>query len=193
MLRLFWRLARALRTYLLHLLALPRAAALALGDRRHLARAMLVVLPIALVTGLVLPNIILVVTPSIGAFAIRPAPGPIAKGDLVMFTLSHPVAGPTPVSVTKYALCLPGERLTMVETPSRGVTHAWDGHYYCNDVLLGVSVPQAMNGHTLTHFRWHGPIPAGLVYVGSHHPRGFDSRYFGFVPISRLTRMERLL
>jgi type IV secretory pathway protease TraF len=32
-----------------------------------------------------------------------------------------------------------------------------------------------------------------MVYVGSTHPRGFDSRYFGLLPISSLTRMERLL
>jgi type IV secretory pathway protease TraF len=36
-------------------------------------------------------------------------------------------------------------------------------------------------------------IPRGMVYVGSHHPSGFDSRYYGPVPISRLRRMEKLL
>jgi type IV secretory pathway protease TraF len=29
--------------------------------------------------------------------------------------------------------------------------------------------------------------------VGSDHPEGFDSRYFGPVRIERLTRMERVL
>jgi len=193
MLRLFWRLAKALRAAVLRLLALPREAAAVLADRAYLLRAMLIILPVALVAAFVVPNIILVVTPSIGAWAIRPAPGPIDKGDLVMFPLSHPVAGPRPVSVTKYALCLPGDRLTMVETPSRDAPHEGTGHYYCNDVLLGVSLSRAMNGIKLEHFRWHGRIPPGRIYVGSHHPRGFDSRYFGLVPVARLTRMERLL
>ena len=194
MLRLFWRLADTLRVVFLTLLSLPSEAASALAaDRRHLGKAMLLVLPIALFAAVALPQLTLVVTPSIGALVIRASPGPIVKGDLVMFTLSHPVAGPKPVSVTKYVLCLPGERLTMIETPSREEPREWDGHYYCNDALLGISLTHSVNGMKLRHFRWNGIIPAGLAYVGSHHVRGFDSRYFGLVPIKRLTRMERLL
>lgn len=41
--------------------------------------------------------------------------------------------------------------------------------------------------------KWSGIVPAGMIYVGSHHERGFDSRYIGLLPISRLTRMERIL
>jgi len=159
----------------------------------RLLRAMLVVLPIALIAALVAPRVTLVMTPSIEAFAVRKSPGPIARGDYVMFTLHHPIAGPKPVSVTKHALCMPGDRLTMFETPSPLVPHSRDGHYFCNDVLLGVSLPHAHNGMKLDHMRWSGIIPAGMVYVGSTHPRGFDSRYFGLLPISSLTRMERLL
>jgi type IV secretory pathway protease TraF len=194
MLRLAWRLAKALRAVVRALVTLPREAATALNaDRRHLGRAMLLILPAALFIAVALPQVTLVVTPSIGAWIVRRAPGPITKGDLVMFTLSHPVAGPKPVSVTKYALCLPGERLTMIETPSRVAPREWDGHFYCNDELLGVSLTHATNGLKLQHFRWNGVIPAGHIYVGSHHVRGFDSRYFGLMPIDRLTRMARLL
>jgi len=201
MLRLFWALARAIASLWPRLRRLPRKAAMALGapgpdqparpDR--LLRAMLVVLPIALIAALVAPRVTLVMTPSIEAFAVRKSPGPIARGDYVMFTLHHPIAGPKPVSVTKHALCMPGDRLTMFETPSPLVPHSRDGHYFCNDVLLGVSLPHAHNGMKLDHMRWSGIIPAGMVYVGSTHPRGFDSRYFGLLPISSLTRMERLL
>jgi conjugal transfer pilin signal peptidase TrbI len=194
MLRLFWLLARALRAFSRELLSLPREAAKALAaDRGHLTKAMLVVLPVALLAAVLLPRLTLVVTPSIGAWVIYEAPGPIAKGDLVKFILHHPVAGPSPVSVTKYVLCLPGEQLTLIETPSRRDRREWIGHHYCNGALLGISLTQAMNGLKLKHFRWTGTIPAGLVYVGSHHARGFDSRYFGLVPIGSLTRMERLL
>jgi len=201
MLRLFWALAKAIAAFWPRLCRLPRKAAMALGapgpdqparpDR--LLRVMLVVLPVALIAALVVPQVTLVMTPSIEAFAVRKSPGPIARGDYVMFTLHHPIAGPNPVSVTKHALCMPGDRLTMFETPSPLVPQSRDGHYFCNDMFLGVSLPRAHNGMKLDHMRWSGIIPAGMVYVGSTHPRGFDSRYFGLLPISSLTRMERLL
>ena len=201
MLRLFWLLARWTAGLWPRLRRLPRKAAVALGapgpdqparpDR--LWRAMLVVLPLALCAALVMPQVTLVMTPSIEAFAVRKSPGPILRGDYVMFTLHHPLAGPKPVSVTKHALCLPGDRLTMFETPSPLTQNGWDGHYYCNGQLLGVSLPQAHNGLKLDHMKWSGLIPAGMAYVGSTHPRGFDSRYFGLLPIANLTRMERIL
>lgn len=201
MLRLFWLLARWIADLWPRLRRLPRKAAMALGapgtdqparpDR--LWRAMLVVLPLALLAALVMPQVTLVMSPSIEAFAVRKSPGPIARGDYVMFTLHHPIAGPKPVSVTKHALCLPGDRLTMFESPSPLVSNSWDGHYYCNGRLLGVSLPQAHNGLKLTHMRWSGIIPAGMAYVGSTHSRGFDSRYFGLLPIASLVRMERIL
>lgn len=110
-----------------------------------------------------------------------------------MFELHHPIAGSNPVNVTKYALCLPGDRLVVDEIGRRAAAREGQGRYYCNGKLLGTSLPITSKGLRLTHFRWNGPVPAGLAYVGSRHPRGFDSRYFGFVAINRLTRMERLL
>ncbi|MHA6766103.1 S26 family signal peptidase [Edaphosphingomonas haloaromaticamans] len=201
MLRLFWALVRAIAGLWPRLRRLPRKAAIALGapgpDQparpERLLRAMLVVLPVATIASLVVPQVTLVMTPSIEAFAVRKSPGPIARGDYVMFTLHHPIAGPNPVSVTKHALCMAGDRLTMFETPSPLVPHSRDGHYYCNDEFLGVSLSHAHNGMKLDHMRWSGIIPIGMVYVGSTHPRGFDSRYFGLLPIARLTRMERIL
>lgn len=197
MLRLFWRVANGLRALFLRLCALPGEAARALVDQKagkgnSLRRALLIVLPIAFVAAWLLPEVTLVMSPSIEAFAVRPAPGPIARGDLVMFELHHPIAGPDPVNVTKYALCLPGDRLAVVETGQRSADREGQGRYYCNGKLLGISLPITSKGLKLAHFRWNGPVPAGLAYVGSRHPRGFDSRYFGFVAIERLTRMERL-
>lgn len=201
MLWLFWALARAIAGVWPRLRRLPREAAVALGapdadgstQPERLWRAMLVVLPLALFAALLMPQIVLVMTPSIEAFAVRKSPGPIRRGDYVMFTLRHPIAGPKPVSVTKHALCLPGDRLAMFETPSPLVPDGRDGHYYCNNVLLGVSLPRAHNGMKLDHMRWNGIIPAGMAYVGSTHAHGFDSRYFGLLPMTRLTRMERIL
>lgn len=159
----------------------------------RLLAAMAIILPLSLCAGWLLPQITLVMSPSIEAYAVRRSPGPISRGDYVMYMLLHPIAGPSPVSVTKHALCMPGDRLTMYETASREAPDRSDGHYFCNGKLLGVTLPFAHNGLKLEHMKWSGIIPLGMIYVGSRHPRGFDSRYIGLIPISRLTRMERIL
>ena len=196
--RRLWRLARALAR---RLRRIPREAAVALGAEglgqperpARLLKAILVVTPLALFGWWALPQVSLVMSPSIEALAVRPDPGPIAKGDYVMFRLSHALAGPEPVSVTKHALCMPGERLDMIEKPSTVSPAEWDGWYFCNDVLLNVSKPFARGGRPLPHLIWAGPIPPGFVFVGSAAPNGFDSRYFGPVPLAALTRMKRIL
>lgn len=201
MLRLFWALASALIGLWPRLRRLPGKAAVALGAAglgeparpARLWTALAIVLPVALLAAILLPGVSLVMTPSIDAFAVRQAPGTIARGDYVMFTLRHPIAGPKPVRITKHALCMPGDRLSRIEKPSIVSGHAWDSYYFCNGELLGVSLPYGIHGVKLDHMTWSGVIPEGLVYIGSHHPRGFDSRYFGLVPIASLTRMERLL
>lgn len=201
MLRLCWALARLAAGLIRWLAGLPRRAATALGapvDGKQARpgqfwRAMAVALPAALLAAWAVPRVNLVMSPSIDAWAVRAWPGPIRKGDLVRFTLSHRLAGPRPVSVTKYALCMPGERLTMTETPSAASAGSMDASYFCNGHLLGATLPFGADGQPLAHMRWSGTIPPGMAYVGSDHPRGFDSRYFGLVPISGLTRMARLL
>lgn len=184
------------------ILGLPRQAALALGEGikkddprpSRLWKALALVMPIALLVGLTLPRLTLVMSPSIDAWLLRRAPGPITKGDLVQFTLVHPLAGPKPVSVTKRALCLPGEMLKAVERPSRMGRGLTDGYYYCNGALLGVSRPFGRDGRKLEHLRWGDrPLPDDFIYVGSDHTQGFDSRYYGPIGIDRLTRMERIL
>jgi conjugal transfer pilin signal peptidase TrbI len=180
---------------------LPIKAAVALGSSglgqpvrpEQLWKAYCIVLPIGLLTFWAIPQVTLVMSPSIDATLVRDASGPIARGDLVSFLLSHPLAGPKPVMITKYALCFPGDRIAMVEKPSM-TPGTWDGWYYCNGRLLGVSKPVGHNGMKLDHWQpAYGIIPSGMVYVGSSHPSGFDSRYYGPVAIARLRRMEKLL
>ena len=180
---------------------LPLRAAVALGASglgqparpAQLFKAYGIVLPIGLFAWVTMPQITLVMTPSIGAWVVHRSPGPIHRGDLISFTLSDPVAGPKPVAITKYALCLPGDRISMVERHGIGGP-ALNGWYYCNGTLLGVSKPAARNGKALTHWQPESPrIPEGMIFVGSRHPDGYDSRYYGPVAIDRLTRMEKLL
>lgn len=198
MLRVAWAFAKCFWS---ELRFLPIRAAVALGSGglgqpprpEQLLKAYLIVLPIGLATWWTIPQFTLVMTPSIHAWAVRADPGPIHKGDLVSFMLSNPIAGPKPVPVTKYALCMPGERLDMIEKPSIG-GHTWDGWYFCNGKLLGVSKPSGRHGQRLDHYQPKGVlVQPGYAYVGSNHPDGFDSRYYGPVAIGRLTRMEKLL
>ncbi|WP_298673203.1 peptidase [uncultured Sphingomonas sp.] len=180
---------------------LPLRAAVALGSSGlgqpprpdQLWKAYGIVLPIGVLTLWAIPQVTIVMSPSIDAHLVRHASGPILRGDLVSFTLSHPLAGPKPVDVTKYALCFPGERISMIEKPSMS-PGKWDGWYFCEGRLLGVSKPFGHNGQPLEH--WHpanGRILPGTIYVGSSHASGFDSRYYGPVPIDRLSRMEKVL
>lgn len=182
--------------------ALPREAAAALGGRtgdqpanpRRFIASLAIVAPITCLTWTAIPAVTIVMSPSIDAWAVRKAPGPIRKGDLVMFDLSHPIAGPHAVSVTKRALCLPGERLREVERRSIHDGAVTGSLYYCGAHYLGASRPFGRKGQRLEHLRWGDhPLPPGYIYAGSDHPDGFDSRYFGPVRIERLTRMERVL
>ncbi|CUS43118.1 S26 family signal peptidase [Sphingomonas sp. TX0543] len=198
MLSLVWHLAKRAA---LEAKDLPLRAAVALGASglgqpprpAQLFKAYGIVLPIGLFAWWAMPQATLVMTPSIDAWVIHRAPGPIFRGDLVSFSLSHPIAGPRPVGVTKYALCMPGDRIAMVEKPSRAAG-GLDGYYYCNGHLLGVSKARTADGRTLSHWRPDTAlIKPGTIFVGSSHPDGFDSRYYGPVAIERLTRAEKLL
>jgi len=198
MLSLAWNAGKALWS---EAKLLPLKAAVALGSSglgqpprpEQLWKAYGIVLPVGLLTMWAISQFTLVMSPSIDAWIVREAPGAIRRGDFVSFTLSHPLAGPKPVQVTKEALCFPGDRIDWLEKPSM-TPHEWDGWYYCNGKLLGVSKPYGHNGQKLGHWRpMVGTIPAGMIYVGSSHASGFDSRYYGPVAIGRLRRMEKLL
>lgn len=184
------------------LAGLPRAAAMALGAPgpavparpARLWLAMGVVLPITAGTHCALSRVTLVMSPSIRAWVVHEAPGPIARGDLVSFLLVHPLAGPEAVRVTKYALCLPGDAIDWRETPSHEAGRLAEARYFCRGRLLGVTRPVGHDGKPLAH--WHPRytvIPPGMIYLGSAHPGGFDSRYYGPIAIARLTRMEKVL
>jgi type IV secretory pathway protease TraF len=197
-LKLAWKTARAAWP---EIKLLPLRAAVALGSSglgQPVRTAQLwKAYAIGLATYWAVPQLTWVMSPSIDAVAVRASPGPIRKGDFVMFMLSHPLAGPKSVNVTKRALCMPGERIAMIEKPSMmpgGPSGQYDGWYYCNEHLLNVSKAIGRDGQKLAHWQpAESTIPQGFVFVGSSHPSGFDSRYYGPVAIERLTRMEKVL
>lgn len=149
---------------------LPRRAAVALGapgpgqpaQPARLWKACAIIIPSGLVACWAMNLVTWVMSPSIDAWAVRAAPGPIAKGDLVMFTLSHPLAGPKPVNVTKFALCFPGERISMIEKPSTFEPDVFDGWYFCEGKLLGISKPFGRNGQGRNDRELHRGLGAYL-------------------------------
>ncbi|WP_342250360.1 peptidase [Sphingomonas sp. OTU376] len=200
MLRLCCALARLLRPALAWLACLPARAAVEIGGQvegmparpHRLGIVLLGVIPLCMVASWLLPKVTLVMSPSIDAWIVTPAAGPIQKGDLVQFILDHPVAGPKPVSVTKYVMCVAGDRLSLVE-PASANPGPRVGLFFCNGIFLGRTLSQSSDGKPLPHSTWRGVIPKGFAYVGSRHPRGFDSRYLGILSLERLHRMTRLL
>ena len=103
---------------------------------------------------------------------------PGAGPDWVRFTLAHPYLD-TPRSVIKQVVCRPGQ--TLVAGP-QGDT--------CDGRVIARPKVRTLDGRPLTPFVWAGPVPAGRVFVANPHPDSFDSRYFGFVDLSKVDALE---
>ena len=122
-------------------------------------------------------------TPSLPKGVYRLAPGAPEKGDLVSFCLEGQFAelaldrgylepGSCPSGLRpllKRLAGLPGDSVDPSAFPIRSV----DSH--------GRSMPPAL---------LPGVVPPGMALVLADHPGSFDSRYFGFVPLDSLQRVE---
>lgn len=78
-------------------------------------------------------------------------PGP---GDYATFELSHPLAGPEPVLISKQLKCWPGETLKV-----EGRDFWCGGHY------LGRAKTKTLTGKPLPLFSFSGPIPEGKAFA----------------------------
>ena len=107
----------------------------------------------------------------------------VRKGSIILFHRDDTLMPEGVFKLTKYALCMPGEVLKRVANS-----------FYCDGELISVAKDESLTGLPLRIFEWsEGPIPEGFVYVGSDHPNGYDSRYFGLIRVSETTVMEALL
>lgn len=123
-------------------------------------------------------------TPSVAAHVLWKTPGArIARGDYVLAPASHPMIPADYPYLTKLALCLEGDILT-----------ARDGAFFCNGALLHRAKRRTRTGAPLEPFNWSGgAIPDGMMFIGSRHPDGFDSRYLGLFATRDLVRLEKVL
>ena len=122
-------------------------------------------------------------TPSLPKGIYRLAPETPAKGDLVSFCLQGEFAelalergylepGSCPSGLRpllKRLAALPGDSVE----PSAFPICAVDSH-----------------GRTMSTALLPGVVPPGMALVLADHPGSFDSRYFGFVPLDTLQRVE---
>lgn len=112
----------------------------------------------------------------------RAPSGALVSGAYVMLEMSHPIIGPKPALLTKRLMCDEGDELRFE-----------DEAFFCNGQRLGGYISRTWDDKPLTPFQFEGKIPAGFAFVMGSHPRSFDSRYFGLVEKSRLTRLRALL
>ena len=122
-------------------------------------------------------------TPSLPKGIYRIAPGTPEKGDLVSFCLAGQFAGlafergylepgscPSGLRpLLKRLAALPGESVDPSAFPIRSVDS---------------------QGRSISPVLMPGVVPPGMALVLADHPGSFDSRYFGFVPLDRLQRVE---
>lgn len=102
----------------------------------------------------------------------------LRRGDYVRFRRQYPWPSPTDILLKKVG-CGPGDELV--------VTDAGDSS--CNGDYLGRALATDSKGNPLPVFRYNGKVPPGALFTVGHHPRTWDSRYFGFVRIEEVSEI----
>lgn len=111
----------------------------------------------------------------------KPAPddlGNLRRGDYVRFRRAYPWPAPTDM-LLKEVGCGPGDELTVTG----------EGDTFCNEKYLGRALATDSKGNPLSLFRYNGVIPEGSLFAVGHHPRTWDSRYFGFVRVEEVSEI----
>ena len=108
---------------------------------------------------------------------------PVERGSIVIFPWSDPILPDGVEHMTKHVMCLPGDMLER-----RGLV------FYCNGNRITEAKSHTRSGDPLTLFNWDvGRIPDGVFFAATPHPDGYDSRYYGFVPLASAKVLERTL
>ena len=118
-----------------------------------------------------------------GTFFIKRPDLDVRRGHMVLVRRTDPLIPKNIRHLTKVALCMPGDELRRI-----GLI------FVCNGRLISVAKSETQSGLPLEVFDWSGgPVPDGVFFAGSPHPDGYDSRYFGLVPLDRATVLEAIL
>ena len=102
-------------------------------------------------------------------------------GDYATFELSHELAGHEPVLISKRLMCWEGQTITQK-----------DLEFFCDGESLGRAKTETLKGDPLPLFSYSGVVPAGKAWAYGSHPDSFDSRYWGFVDVSKTKRLKAI-
>ena len=116
----------------------------------------------------------IVVSPSVKYRVFLKNIGELRKNTYVRFTIENTLLPKGATTITKRLSCMSGETLE-----TRGRSH------YCNGTYLDTSKRTSIAGEPLPLFYFNDIIPEGFAYVSGYHHDSFDSRYWGFLELSR--------
>jgi conjugal transfer pilin signal peptidase TrbI len=119
-------------------------------------------------------HIEVVVSPSVDHRVFIKNVGVLEKGSYARFGITNDLLPDGAVTITKRFGCVAGERLE-----TRGRAH------FCNNEFLGIAKEVSITGVELPLFEYNGIIPAGMAFMSGSHHDSFDSRYWGFLDLSR--------
>ena len=133
---------------------------------------------------IILGNMIVInITDSIpGRVFVKNPLSEVVLGSTVVFPFKHEVFPAGVEHMTKIVRCQEGQML-----------EKHGPHYFCDNELIAIAKKKSKTGESLRHFEWKiGKIPEGKFFAASHHIHGFDSRYFGLIPVQNATVIERI-
>ena len=115
-------------------------------------------------------------------FFLLPAPAKVELGDYLVFShrgLSQVQQGlrADHDQMIKRVGCLPGEQLIMDAA----------NQFFCNGRLLGQALEADSNGRPLPRFSFNGTVPADKLFMVGTHPRSYDSKYYGFIDVHKIS------
>jgi hypothetical protein len=119
-------------------------------------------------------HIEIVVSPSVKYRVYLKNSGEFKKDGYARFSIENSFLPDGATTITKRFGCMPGDTL---ETKERS--------HYCNGIYMDTAKEKAITGEDLPVFVFNGAIPEGSAYMSGSHADSFDSRYWGFLDMSR--------
>ncbi len=80
--------------------------------------------------------------------------------------------------LVKKVVCMEGDHLVVK-----------DREYYCNGKYLCTAKKFSRRGERLENFKFNGKIPQGMLFLMGPHKDSYDSRYYGFIPIDKVSKV----
>lgn len=64
--------------------------------------------------------------------------------------------------------------------------------FFCNHILIGYANKTTKDGQPLDIFQYNGIVPEGKIFAYGMNKYSYDSRYYGFVDVSKVQRLKGL-